>query len=269
MSSTDKKLPISYSCHFQQFREGEQFVQVHSLTMVISGKMMLDDGERKEEFSAGQFFSSRKNHLLKFVKYPDAVHGEFKSLSIYFDEKTLQHFSQEYGYTSEGKMQTTAFISLNPIPSLAAFMQSLLAYESTLNEEDTINILPLKQKEALLLLLKQDPSLKDVLFDFSEPGKIDLEAFMEKNFHFNVQLERFAYLTGRSLSTFKRDFEKTYSETPSRWLLRRRLKEAHYLIKEKGKTASEVYLDLGFEDLSHFSYTFKKQFGVTPSRLSA
>ncbi len=269
MSSTEKKLPISYSCHFQQFREGEQFVQVHSLTMVISGKMMLDDGERKMEFSAGQFFSSRKNHLLKFVKYPDALHGEFKSLSIYFDEKTLQDFSREYGYTSDGKVETTAFVSLNPIPSLAAFMQSLLAYERTLNEEDTLNILPLKQKEVLLLLLKQDPSLKDVLFDFSEPGKIDLEAFMEKNFHFNVQLERFAYLTGRSLSTFKRDFEKIYSETPSRWLLKRRLKEAHYLIKEKGKTATEVYLDLGFEDLSHFSYTFKKQFGITPSRLSA
>jgi len=42
------------------------------------------------------------------------------------------------------------------------------------------------QQEAILLLLKLVPGIKNVLFDFSEPGKIDLEAFMEKNYHFNV-----------------------------------------------------------------------------------
>ncbi|MGZ3946425.1 MAG: helix-turn-helix domain-containing protein, partial [Mucilaginibacter sp.] len=101
----------------------------------------------------------------------------------------------------------------------------------------------------------------------SEPGKIDLEAFMNKNFHFNVGLDRFAYLTGRSLATFKRDFEKLFSITPSRWLQQRRLQEAHYLIKEKGRTASDIYLDLGFEDLSHFSFAFKKLYGLAPSKV--
>jgi len=109
--------------------------------------------------------------------------------------------------------------------------------------------------------------MKDILFDFSEPGKIDLEAFMNKNFHFNVELNRFAYLTGRSLATFKRDFEKIFHMSPSRWLLQRRLREAHYMIKEKGKAASDVYLELGFEDLSHFSFAFKKAYGVAPSRV--
>lgn len=80
-------------------------------------------------------------------------------------------------------------------------MYSLSAYEDLSASEE---ILRLKQKEALLLLLKYDPGLKDILFDFSEPHKIDIEAFMNKNFHFNVNVERFAYLTGRSLSAFKR-----------------------------------------------------------------
>ena len=44
----------------------------------------------------------------------------------------------------------------------------------------------------------------------------------------------------------------------------RRLQEAYYLIREKGKTASDFYLDLGFEDLSHYSFAFKKQFGAAP-----
>lgn len=124
-----------------------------------------------------------------------------------------------------------------------------------------------KVKEAVQIILTVNPELKDILFDFNDPGKIDIEAFMMKNFHFNVQLNRFAYLTGRSLSTFKRDFEKIFHTTPSRWLTQQRLQEAYYQIKEKGKKPSDVYIEVGFEDLSHFSFAFKKQFGVAPSML--
>jgi AraC-like DNA-binding protein len=39
------------------------------------------------------------------------------------------------------------------------------------------------------------------------------------------------------------------------------------LIKEKGKKPSEIYFDLGFEDLSHFSFAFKKAYKIAPSKL--
>ena len=47
-----------------------------------------------------------------------------------------------------------------------------------------------------------------------------------------------------------------------------RKQEAHFLIEKKNKKASHIYLDLGFESLSHFSYAFKKQFGLTPTELA-
>lgn len=117
------------------------------------------------------------------------------------------------------------------------------------------------------MLLHVTPALQDVLFDFAEPGKIDLAAFMEKNFHFNVTLSRFAYLTGRSLATFKRDFARLFRQSPSRWLVQRRLREAHFLLREKAQTPAQVYLEVGFENLSHFSFAFKKAYGLAPSRL--
>jgi len=55
--------------------------------------------------------------------------------------------------------------------------------------------------------------------------------------------------------------------SPSRWLLQRRLQEAYYLIKERGKAPSDLYLKLGFEDLSHFSYPFEKTYGTPLSRV--
>jgi AraC-like DNA-binding protein len=125
----------------------------------------------------------------------------------------------------------------------------------------------LKLKEALLILLKVNPELKDILFDFNEPGKIDLEGFMQQNYHFKVGLNRFAYLTGRSLATFKRDFEKIFKISPNRWLVQRRLQEAYYLIKERGKRPSEIYFELGFEDFSHFSYAFRQAYGAAPTKI--
>nr|WP_294858522.1 AraC family transcriptional regulator [uncultured Fluviicola sp.] len=266
MSKEPKIIPVNYSCHIAEFREGEQFVEAHGLGIVLSGTMELNDGEQKQLIREGELYTSRKNKLLKFVKHPPS-NGEFKSLSIRFDEKLLRDFSMDYAYEADKSIISAAFVKLQADKLLSAFMKSLLDYEDLFNEPDRNQLLMLKQKEALFLLLKVDPSSKNTLFDFSEPHKIDLEKFMQKNFHFNVQLERFAYLTGRSLSTFQRDFSKIFHKTPSRWLLEKRLKEAYYLIKEKGKKASEIYLDLGFEDLSHFSFTFRKQYGITAKEL--
>ena len=125
----------------------------------------------------------------------------------------------------------------------------------------------MKVKVLVVLLLQLHPELKNLLFDFSSPGKLDLEAFMNQNFHFNIPLERFAYLTGRSLSTFKRDFKKLYSSKPDKWLQQGHLLDAYFMIKEKGMVPIEVYTEAGFEGLSHFSYAFNKQFGTGPSKL--
>ncbi|RXK83676.1 helix-turn-helix domain-containing protein [Filimonas effusa] len=264
MSIETTRLPIRFSCYFTRSRSGEQFVPEHTIGYVVSGKLEVNDGTEAVSFREGDLYFCRRNRLGKYTKHPGES-GEFRSISIFFEQGTLRNFSMNYGYTSGGMTAGKSFQHL-PAPSvLSHYMESLKVYESLLKEQGKGELLLVKQHEALLLLLQLKPEVKDILFDFSVPGKIDLEAFMVRNYHFNVDLKRFAYLTGRSLSTFKRDFEKVFHLTPSRWLLQRRLQEAHYLIKEQKKAASDIYLDLGFEDLSHFSYAFKKQYGIAPS----
>lgn len=266
MDKQNEISPIKYSCHLSAFREGEYFTSTHSLGIVISGEMELYDGVKKKRFKKGDLYSIRKNHLLKFVKYP-TVNNQFKSLTIYFDEEFLRDFSREYGYKAESRQISSAYTVLPHDKILTSFMQSLLDYEDILINTGNTKLVRLKQKEVLLLLLNCNATLQNVLFDFSEPYKINLETFMNKNYKFNVSLERFAYLTGRSLSAFKRDFKEIFNEAPNRWLIQKRLEQAHFLIDKKNKKPSEIYLELGFEDLSHFSFAFKKQFGYTPSTL--
>lgn len=266
MSIETVRLPVQYSCYFSRSRAGEQFIAEHAVGYLVSGTLELNDGRQKQLFREGDLYFCRRNNLNKYTKNPPE-HGEFRSVSIFFDQEMLRAFSLEYGYTSEQQVVSPVVQRLPSDSVLGHYMNALRTYEPVLQQAGAEGLLAVKQKEAVLLLLQLRPELQHILFDFSEPGKIDLEAFMNRNYHFNVELKRFAYLTGRSLSTFKRDFEKIFRITPSRWLLQKRLQEAYYLIKEKGKAVSDVYLDVGFEDLSHFSFAFKKEFGIAPSYL--
>lgn len=255
---------IQYSCYFTRSRTGEQFVPEHAIGYIVSGAFEVNDGTTSKIFNKGDLYFCRRNQLAKYTKLPEEG-GEFRSVSIFFEQEMLRDFSMEFGFKSDKSVASPSFQQLPSNSVLAHYMESIRAYEDVFKNKGTDELLGVKQKEALLLLLQVEPGLKNILFDFSEPGKIDLEGFMNRNFHFNVDLKRFAYLTGRSLSTFKRDFEKIFHLTPSRWLLQRRLQEAYYLLKDKRQAASDIYLDLGFEDLSHFSFAFKKQYGVAPS----
>lgn len=264
MTHQSQSLPISFECQASRWREGEQFVAEHSLGLVINGEMELDFGAYRKTVVAGDVFFCRRNQLLKFKKL-NGSEGNFKTVTLFFDETTLTNFAKEFKY----KTSVQGAVSNFEIPNnelIKVFMQSLLAYEDFLSTD--VSLAQLKQREALLLLLKNDLTWQNVLFDFSRPLKIDLGDFMNKNFQFNVRLERFAYLTGRSLTSFKRDFRLLFNEPPARWLLKKRLEAAREMLTKERKTSVEIYQDLGFEDLSHFSYAFKKYYGIAPSALT-
>lgn len=105
--------------------------------------------------------------------------------------------------------------------------------------------------------------MPDSVSKHSTTQKIDLKDFMEKNFMRDMSMSEFARASGRSLSTFKRDFKKMSDLSPERWLTDRRLRAALELLK-RGRRVTDSCFDVGFKNVSHFSATFKKKFGMTP-----
>ena len=144
---------------------------------------------------------------------------------------------------------------------------SLIPYFDLL-EKFPENLASIKITEAITILRTIDKNVDGILGNFETPGKVDLAQFMESHFMFNLPLEKFGYLTGRSISTFNRDFRKVFNVTPQKWLTKKRLELAHYQMTVHAKKPIEVYLEVGFEDLSHFSFVFKKHFGYLPTTLT-
>jgi AraC-like DNA-binding protein len=256
---------LLYSCVDTKQRGNEQFVAEHALGYIISGETHLITNEGINVIGPGDIGLVRRNQLVKSVKVPPP-NGEFKTLNIFLDQSFLRRYAIEHKIEQTEKYSGPTMMLLTPDPFIKGYFDSLLPYfdhpehlKSSLGE--------LKTKEAIELLLHHDPNLKNFLFDFSEPWKIDLETYMNKNYMYNVPIAKFAKLTGRSLAGFKRDFTKIFKTSPSYWLQQRRLSEAYFLIKDKKQKPSDIYLDLGFENFSHFSYSFKNTYGVSPTRL--
>lgn len=255
---------IVYSCVSKRIVEGEIFISQHVIDYIISGSSEVHFNGQSYLYEAGDIRFAVKNRLSRFVKQPSSG-GEYRSISICIDHNTLVSLKDSFAdkLAKNTHLPQNVFL-LKSNTLFKNYFDSLIPYLHHSQQMD-IELLRAKIKEAVLVFLDANPTLIGVLFDFNEPGKIDLQAYMDEHYRYNGDLQNFAYLTGRSLSTFKRDFEKIYNMTPSRWLLRKRLEDAYYLLSKKKIKASEVYLEVGFKDYSHFFVAFKKMYGLTPS----
>lgn len=245
-------------------KEKVAFLKHNTLIMQVSGRFTLETADHTVAMEKEQMLLVQKNRLGDITKAP-VGEEPYQTIIISLQEDFLRKIALEEKIEMNQKYVGPPTILIPVNDFLRAFFQSLMPYVHHPDEQITSAVGMLKVKEAVYLLLNSMPELKTFLFDFSEPYKIDLEKFMRSNFHFNIPIEKFARLTGRSLAGFKRDFQKIFGMAPRQWLLERRLAEARHLMEKKRKKPSAIYLDLGFESLSHFSHAFKKKFGKAPT----
>lgn len=246
----------------------QEYVPEHLLCHIVAGSLQLIEASGTHDFQAGDTLLLRRNVLVKLDKRPAASGAPFQAVFLLLPQVFLQAYALQHALPAPAVPATQEAVRLLPAhPILRGLFSSLRPY---LEEEPAADpgaaLIHLKQAEAVLGVLAQDPTLAGWLFDFAEPGKLDLAAFMHRHYIFNVPIARFAQMTGRSVSTFQRDFHKHFGLAPAAWLLQKRLEAAHAALLTPGKRTMDVYLEVGFEDVAHFSRSFKRAFGYNPSQ---
>jgi len=135
-----------------------------------------------------------------------------------------------------------------------------------LSEKPGEQLLILKFEELLLSLFsnKKHQQLTDYFISLCQSQEYHMTRIMEENFAYNLKLENYAQLCHMSLSTFKKSFRQYYHTTPAAWLLQRKLQHALHLVLNTDLTISQIPLECGFEDTSHFIRVFKQVHQLTP-----
>lgn len=238
----------------------------HVLVYMHSGELEIGERERVTRLHKGDCAFIRKDFSVQLTK--QAYKGEqFKAIFLMFTTKFLRDFYNRLDRSTLPEEARRSKASLYKLPAnrpdIVSLFESMTPYFDS-GIRPTEELLDLKMTEGVYVLLNTDKSLYASLFDFTDPWKIDIMEFLEKNYMNDLSLEEMANYTGRSLASFKRDFKKVSDLPPQKWIIRRRLEAARALIRSGRRKVTEACFDVGFKNLSHFSKAYKKMYGSSP-----
>jgi AraC-like DNA-binding protein len=183
--------------------------------------------------------------------YPDLLR------TIYKDE--VPNFDQTDGIPVPKKLVGNRLVE--------QYMNNLSIYfeeEELLDEE--LGILKLKELVMILLRSENHENIRKLLSEIFAPVNVKFKQAIEENLYNDLSLEQLSFICGMSLSTFKREFKKTFDETPARYIKYKRLNRAAVLLRCQGDSISAIAYDCGFRDATAFSANFHDQFNMSPSQ---
>lgn len=201
--------------------------------------------------------------------YTSGKSQKYEAIAVHFYPDVLQKV-YDHEIPSFLKPQNSApNLSMGKLNSdilIHKYIESILFYfdnQQLVNDE----ILTLKLKEIILLLnqTKNAPNIRNILSNLFNPTTYTFREIIEAHLYSNITTTELAQLTDRSLSSFKREFEKIYHTTPAAYIKDKKLEKAARHLKSSELRTSNIAYDCGFSDIAHFSKSFKQKYGVSPS----
>jgi len=260
---------VFFAHYFNDEVRCHKMIENHALMYLYSGELIVDENNKQTKIHGGQCVFIRKDNRVTLTKRPSGE-DQFKTITLVLTRNFLREFYQMMNreeFPSDIQKIRQSLIKLPKTPEIESLFQSMIPYFDT-SIKPSEQIMKLKMQEGVYSLLNIDKNFFSCLFDFTEPWKIDIMDFLENNYMYDLAVEDIANYTGRSLASFKRDFKKISPLSPQKWLIEKRLKVAHNKIRLENGKVSDVYLEVGFKNLSHFSSAYKKLYGYSPSKLN-
>jgi len=190
--------------------------------------------------------------------------SNYRSVVLFFKNEIVSKFIQKNElHKIESKVYKSVY-AFEYDEFIKRFVYSLLDI-SKLSKDLQKKILEVKFEEIMFYLIEKYGT--DFLYSLainSDNATQKFTTIIESSHLNKLTLKELAFLCNMSVSTFKREFEKHYSESPIKWFQNKRLEFAQYLLQQEQKNPSEVYFEAGYENLSSFTQAYKLKYGVTP-----
>lgn len=240
------------------------FITQHTLLFVLGGHKILHIGEHTHTAEAGHLMLMKRGIYTMSEFIPEGLN--YEALLLFFTDEFLKKFLHSYQLTTAAAPETPSHLVVPTNELLDSFKNQFMGYFGK-TMEGLDNILQLKLQELLLLLLA-GPQKQQVLtflqsIAFGRP--LDIDYIVRTHLFQPLSLDELAKLSGRSLASFKRDFQQKFHCAPKKWINEQRLAHARMLLQHTDKQVSEIAMECGFENIPHFIRIFKQEYGVTPS----
>jgi AraC-like DNA-binding protein len=261
----DDYLIVEYNCPIN-VEEFELWTEAHLITYVINGRKDWISGSTVYKIKTGDSLFIRKGVYMT----KQYLEEEYCVILFFLNDGFIKRFSAENSNVFGKKDPQKNLGQVFPIHTTETFHSLIESIFHYLKEKAPIprNLVELKFKE-LLFNIALNPDNKDIVNFFNTvriSTKTNMEDVMMKNFRSDLNMIDFAKLCGRSLSTFKRDFNLLFSTTPSKWIKSKRLDYAKMLLLGTNLNINEICYESGFNNNSHFISAFKTKFHLPPNQ---
>ena len=255
---------VAISIETQSMEEHPSYYPCSALFYVVKGQLNLKVNQQLHTVPRDNFAFVRKYTDGRYFKSWAEDEGGALVYAFALKDEFIRSVIKDFTVDASKEPFIQPIVQLDSNKILRGLFDSIIGY---INENEAINkqLVQLKTKEAILGILQANPDYISIFSSFAKAERADLEAFMNHHFNQNIPLQELAKMSGRSLSTFHREFKAIFNSSPHRWIMKRRLYLAREILLTSSRKPSDFYLELGFEDLAHFSRTFKKEFGKSPT----
>ncbi len=242
--------------------QNERYLAAHALTLVLNGALQVENPE-------GDITIVNKNQMILLPKglymISDIIpkNESFEAVVFFFDEEITDDFLKGFETTLPKNSNGSLCIAYDQ--NLRLFVDTLLTlyrgkHQNQFTKPKLLEFLH------LISLSDHGPEFVQRLQALKHRERKNIKVFMSQNFAKPLDIEDYAYLTGRSISTFRRDFKSKFGISPKKWLIEKRLEKAAELLKEKSDSITSIALQVGYENTSHFIKAFQKQFNISPKQ---
>ena len=250
----------------ESIHKREGYISTHVISILLEGKQHIQTYDEKTvTIHAGEvlFIPRGLYHITDLIPQE----GHFQSLLFYFDNDIIHEFLSTTKVNEINRKNIPEYLKLGTVPSIDLFATSLIEIYTASNLNNK-KFLSLKILELLHLINAQvsEQKFAEFLFQLTLPKKRNIKTFIKHNFDKPLTVDDYAYLTGRSINTFRRDFKNQFHTTPKKWLVEKRIGKAIELLKTKEISVTQLAYEVGYENISYFIKAFKSQVGQSPKQ---
>lgn len=250
------------------FRASSTLEKEARFVYINKGQSSLIAPVNRQDLSAGDSVIMKCE---KFVNnWAKNEEGEAEAIIFHFFPDVLQYIygdqlPEEFKF-SGGTKRANPVEKIPKNETLDTFIKSLNFYfqkPELLTEE----ILKVKLRELLFLMtnIEGREQIRLILRELFQSREYQFQEIVNANLFQNLKLEELAFLSGLSLSSFKRKFREIFKTSPGQYIKSKRLEKAKDLLVKTDLRISEIAFSCGFEDQAYFSKSFAAVYSDSPS----
>ncbi len=252
------------------FKISDSLINEARIVHVVNGSSRLYSASQFHELSNGDTYIMKSDNFVN--RWSVNEDGSDNEVIVFQLTSDLLYYL--YGTELPEWFSQKKNVSVHPVLKISQ-NQLIESYFTLLHEylnrpeQISSEVVQIKVRELIALIVQSDSTgeIEQLFGDLFSANEYDFQEVIQKNLFENLKLEDLAFLTGMSLSSFKRKFSTIYGTSPTKYIVSKRLEEAQTLLNTTDISISDIAYDCGFSDLAYFSKTFKSYYNYSPSEV--